>query len=235
MPKTLIWGFALLKCHTVPSIIPKATNPLFSLNSSVLSHLFRTQCQQSHIDKKDISRATLFFGHLLCHTTKKIASRESHLRINIISRVTLQHSVMLHATPARNDMSDTTLRRFGDNPCQLSSLTKSGGSIEKSRNSNGAPFLVSSREAVGREHTTLARNCTCIREIVRVSSSQNYFICGCQRSVNSPLGLEFVRNTLTFHLNQIVETTPLIPRQTATTTVICDTRNIIFLRHFCRS
>ena len=25
MPKTLIWGFAPLKCHTVPSIIPKAT------------------------------------------------------------------------------------------------------------------------------------------------------------------------------------------------------------------
>ena len=47
---------------------------------------------------------------------KKIASRESHLTINIISRVTLQHSVMLHATPALNDMSDTTLKRFGDNP-----------------------------------------------------------------------------------------------------------------------
>ena len=39
-----------------------------------------------------------------------------------------------------------------------------------------------------------------------------------------------MRNTLTFHLNQQVEKTPLIPLQAATTTVICDVRNIL---HHC--
>ena len=47
------------------------------------------------------------------------------------------------------------------------------------------------------------------------------------------MGLEFVRNTLTFHLNQQVETTPLIPSQTAMTTVICEVRNICNVQFGC--
>ena len=62
------------------------------------------------------------------------------------------------------------------------------------------------------------------RESLRVSVKAYAFViakllnCGCKRSVNSPPGKEFVRNTLNFHLypcgalNRQVEATPLIPR-----------------------